>query len=554
MVLYGGVLILPESTTSTSRSPMEASIPGGITSLDAILRTQELSHRPRRAPDHRNENSALLALVSALADSPDTILQTLADKVLEVLRADSAGLSLLTKDGKRFYWAAIAGAWRQHIGGGTPRDFGPCGDVLDCNTPMLFTHWERRYPYLSTAIPLAEEGLLVPFYDNGTAVGTIWAIAHRTGRKFDAEDLRLLESMSRFASAAYHGVRTIEDLKFEIAARERAETEIRDMASGLQAKLRRLVDSNVMGIVIWHRDGQIIDANDTFLHMIGYNRNDLKAGRLDWRDLTPSEWHRADERRLEELATRGTAQPYEKEYLHKSGHRVPVLVGAAVFQEGSDDGVAFVVDVSDRKRAEAEARESRKQYREVQRELAHANRVATMGQLSASIGHELNQPIGAAITYANAAKSWLGAYPPDLREAVHALDLVIECGVRAGNVIDRIRALVKKAPSPQDAVGINQAILEVLGLTRAEIVREDVCIETQLEDSLPAVIGDRVQLQQVILNLVLNAIEAMGSMPTGPRKLLIGTAKAGLNNVLVKVQDSGPGFTPENFERLFEAF
>jgi GAF domain-containing protein len=123
------------------------------------------------------ENSALVALTSALADSPQTILQTLADKVLEVLQADSAGLSLLTKDGKRFYWAAIAGAWQPHIGGGTPRDFGPCGDVLDHNRSMLFTHWERRYPYLSTAIPLADEGLLVPFHVNGKAVGTIWAIA-----------------------------------------------------------------------------------------------------------------------------------------------------------------------------------------------------------------------------------------------------------------------------------------------------------------------------------------------------------------------------------------
>ena len=131
-----------------------------------------------------------MALVSALADSPHTILQTLADKVLEVLHADSAGLSLLTKDEKRFYWAAIAGAWQPHIGGGTPRDFGPCGDVLDHNIPMLFTHWERRYPYLSPATPLADEGLLVPFYVKGKAVGTIWAIAHSDRRKFDAEDLK----------------------------------------------------------------------------------------------------------------------------------------------------------------------------------------------------------------------------------------------------------------------------------------------------------------------------------------------------------------------------
>src|SRR6516165_5050279 len=126
---------------------LETSIPPAP--LESILRTEELVNRPWRRPDYKTENSALLALTSALADSPQNILQTLADKVLEVLHADSAGLSLLTKDGKRFYWAAIAGAWQPHIGGGTPRDFGPCGDVLDHNRSMLFTHWERRYPYLS---------------------------------------------------------------------------------------------------------------------------------------------------------------------------------------------------------------------------------------------------------------------------------------------------------------------------------------------------------------------------------------------------------------------
>src|SRR5262245_47782990 len=173
---------------------------------------EELGRLPWRPPDHTKENSALVVLVSALADSPQTILQTLADRVLEILDADSAGLSLLTKDEKRFYWAAIAGAWRPHLGGGTPRDFGPCGDVLDRNVPMLFTHWERRYPYLSGAMPLAEEGLLVPFFVNGKAVGTIWAIAHRNDHKFDAEDLRLLESMGRFASAAYQTVQSIEEV------------------------------------------------------------------------------------------------------------------------------------------------------------------------------------------------------------------------------------------------------------------------------------------------------------------------------------------------------
>ena len=230
----------------------ESKIPAAA--LESILCTEELVKRALRPPDHKVENSALVALASALADLPGTILQTLADKLLEVLQADSAGLSLLTKDEQRFYWAAIAGAWGPHIGGGTPRDFGPCGDVLDHNRSMLFTHWERRYPYLSVAVPLADEGLLVPFYVNGKAVGTIWAIAHDPLRKFDAEDLRLLESMGRFASAAYQVAESNEDLKCEIVARAKAEGELRELTAGLEEQVRCRTEE------LEQRNSQLADA------------------------------------------------------------------------------------------------------------------------------------------------------------------------------------------------------------------------------------------------------------------------------------------------------
>jgi PAS domain S-box-containing protein len=181
--------------------------------LESILCTEELNRRPSRAPDYEADRCALVALAQALADSPRTILQTMAEKMLEVFQCDSAGFSLLTKDGKSFYWPAIAGMWQPHIGGGTPRNFGPCGDVLDCNRPLLFSHWERRYPYLLAAMPVAEEGLLVPFYVEGKAVGTIWAIAHNDRRKFDAEDMRQLVSLGSFASSAYQVVAFLDALE-----------------------------------------------------------------------------------------------------------------------------------------------------------------------------------------------------------------------------------------------------------------------------------------------------------------------------------------------------
>jgi PAS domain S-box-containing protein len=545
-----------ETAQSTSRirtgtvpveSKLETPSPACVVSLESILCTEELLNRPWRPPDYEKENSALAALVCALTDSPQTILQTLADKVLELLHADSAGLSLLTKDEKRFYWAAIAGAWSPHIGGGTPRDFGPCGDVLDHNIPMLFTHWQRRYPYLQTAIPRAEEGLLAPFYVNGKAVGTIWAIAHSNCRKFDAEDLRLLESMGRFASAAYQAVESTEDLRLEIAARETAETALRELANGLEGKIRRLVDSNIIGIFMWCADGRITDANEAYLRIIGCDRGDLVAGRLSWRDLTPPEWRSADDRRAAQLEAGGTAQPYEKEYLRSDGSRVPVLVGATAFEGTPHEGVGFVLDLTDRKRVE-------RAYTQVQTELAHANRVATMGHLTASIAHEINQPIGAAITYANAALNWLGRQSPNLEEVRRALGLIVEADIRAGDVIDRIRALVKKAPARKDRVEINEAILEIVELTRREMVKNAISMHMQLAESLPAVQGDRVQLQQVILNLLINAIDAMSEMSEGPRELLISTQSTELEGVLLAVCDTGPGLAPESADRLFESF
>jgi signal transduction histidine kinase len=192
--------------------------------------------------------------------------------------------------------------------------------------------------------------------------------------------------------------------------------------------------------------------------------------------------------------------------------------------------------------------------REAQTQLAHVNRVATMGELSASIAHEVIQPITASVTNARAALRFLNAQPPNLEETRQALGATVEQGNRATDVIERIRALIKKAPPRKDALEINGAILEVIALTRDEILKKGVSVQTQLAEGLPLIQGDRVQLQQVILNLIVNAVEAMSAVSEGARELLISTGKDASGGVLVAVRDSGPGLNPESFDRLFDAF
>src|SRR5882757_841468 len=173
--------------------------------LRSMVSTEELRRRPSRCPDYAAENRALIALAQALATSPEDIVQRLAETALSLCQAHSAGLSLL-EDGDRksnFHWRAIAGQWTPHIDGGTPRDFGPCGTVLDQNVAMVCSHPELDFPYWASIKPVLEEALLIPFYVNGEAVGTIWVVAHDTIRRFDAEDLRVMTSLATFAAAAY---------------------------------------------------------------------------------------------------------------------------------------------------------------------------------------------------------------------------------------------------------------------------------------------------------------------------------------------------------------
>ena len=321
----------------------------------------------------------------------------------------------------------------------------------------------------------------------------------------------------------------------------------RDLAER-EARIRRLVDANIIGIFFWDLEGRILEANNAFLLMVGYDREDLASGRVRWTDLTPPEWRDRDEQTsVPELKATGRVQPYEKEFFRKDGGRVPVLIGAAHFEEDAYQGVAFVLDLTERKSA-ADA------MREVQMELAHANRLATMGQLAASIAHEVNQPIGAARNNAHAALRFLARDPPELAEVSEAIECVVTDTYRAGDIIGRIRDQVKKVPPRKESVALNDAIGNVIALVRGELSKNGVTVHTQLAQGLPPVRADRVQLQQVMLNLILNAIEAMAGVEAEVRELVISTELSPSQGLLVTVGDTGPGIAPEHRERVFESF
>jgi len=307
-----------------------------------------------------------------------------------------------------------------------------------------------------------------------------------------------------------------------------------------EAKVRRLVDSNIIGILFGNPDGVVREANQAFLRIVGYDQADLAAGRLRRTELTPVEWHDRDARAVAEMRTTGAVQPFEKEYFRKDGSRVPVLVGGASLDKRGDAVVIFVVDLTERKRAEAE--------------LAHANRVATMGQLSASIAHEVNQPIATLLMNAETAARWLTRQPPNLEKTKQSIDRIIGDGKRAADIVSRIRDFSKKAPGRKERLEVNEAILEIMGLARVAMSEHSVSVTMQLSEGLPHILGDRIQLQQVILNLIMNATEAMSEVGEGSRALRISTSKAETDGVLVAVHDTGPGLSPANAERIFEAF
>ena len=266
--------------------------------------------------------------------------------------------------------------------------------------------------------------------------------------------------------------------------------------------------------------------------------------------IIPPELHEEEQQILARLARGERLQHYETVRIARDGRRVDISLSISplIGKSGKVVGASKIArDITATKRAEAELQQA-------QIEFARVARVTTLGELTAAIAHEVNQPLTGLVSSGNACLRWLSGEAPDLEAARRSIERMIRDGSRAGEVIGRIRAMVTKSKPQRDSLNINDAIMEVLALLQTEIRRNDISPYTELSNDLSLVWGDRVQLQQVILNLVMNAIEAMSGISQTRRKLLVSSVKDGQNGVLVSIRDSGPGFDETAPDRLFEAF
>lgn len=338
----------------------------------------------------------------------------------------------------------------------------------------------------------------------------------------------------------------------EIVERQHAEEALRASEHFLNSIIENIPDT------IFVKDAstlRFVRLNKAGEQLLGYRREDLLDKSVH--DLFPEpEAAFFDAKDRDVLESRQLVNIPEEPVQTRYGPRLVHTMKIPILDVRGDPRFLLGIsrDITEQKRAEAELRESERRYQEVQMALAHANRVMTMGQLTASISHEIKQPIAASATNAQAGLLWLKAQPPNLEEVRLAFDRINKDMKRASEVMNRIHGLVKKAPPMMERLRINDAIDEVIALMRSEILKHDIVVHRALARALPDIDGDRVALQQVILNLLMNAVEAMSVVDDGPREMTVSTSQAPAGDVLVSVSDSGPGLIDGDAEHVFEPF
>ena len=331
----------------------------------------------------------------------------------------------------------------------------------------------------------------------------------------------------------------------DITDRKRAEQALRESETRFRTFVDHAADAFFM---LDFEQGIILDVNRCACESLGYTRQELVG-------MTPLAFHldsdRAQTESAAERAAAGETVFDTHRHRRKDGSLFPVEVQTSLFWHGGRRFLLKVArDITDRVRAE----EERERLRQLEAELAHINRVSLLGELTASIAHEVNQPLSGVVSNAGASLRWLAGDPPNLEKAREAASRIVRDGKRAGDIIARVRALTRRAATPQEKLDLNQTVQEVLALVGDEVKRNRVRIQTQFAGDLSPVSGDRVQLQQVVLNLVMNGIEAMSRVGERARDLVITTRNLEPDQVQVTVEDSGIGLDPDTRARIFDPF
>jgi PAS domain S-box-containing protein len=417
----------------------------------------------------------------------------------------------------------------------------------DASVQNLFSEDEyvrQRRPRSILCLPLVKQAKLM---------GVLYLENNLAPRVFTTKRLAMLELLASQAAISLDHARLYADLAQENNDRRKAEEALR----ASEERWSKLAENSSAGIALFAPDGRFIAANLALQKMVGYTEDELQGRTAS--DITHEEDRAATEARIAE-GYEGQRRVYrvEKRYLRKDGTVMWADV-SSVFVPASGNNSAFfsavIVDCTERKRAEEELHQKEVSLREAQTELAHVSRVTTMGELAASIAHEVNQPLAGIVTNANAGLRWLAGDSPNLAEAREAIRRIIRDGNRAADVILRMRALFKKARTAKERLDVNEAIKDIVTLAQNEVRRNNVALRTELAANLPSVMSDRVQLQQVVLNLILNGIEAMSTVQDHPRELVIRTQRGEDDDeICVTVQDSGIGLDPRNRERIFDPF
>jgi PAS domain S-box-containing protein len=377
----------------------------------------------------------------------------------------------------------------------------------------------------------ARSVLCIPLVKQAKVIGALYLENNLTPYVFTPARLSVLDLLSSQAAIS------LENARLYAALRTNEE------------RWRNLFEKAPVGIALTGSNRRYAEINPAFQRMIGYSEAELRG--MAPVDITHEEDRAQTEVFLAEWWSGGESSPHlEKRYRRKDGGVVwgdvstflvpPVAGGAPLL-------AAVVVDITDRKRTEDN-------LREVQAELAHVARITTMGEMAASIAHEVNQPLSGVVINGNACLRWMAGDPPNMDEAREAVQRIIRDGKRASEVIARIRNLSKKGATEKEPLDLNEIIAEVVAFVQGELRRTRTTLRTDLARDLPKVVGDRVQLQQVVLNLVLNGLEAMGAVAERPRELTIETKREDAEHVRVAVRDVGVGLDSESIHRLFDAF